>query len=106
MKNDPRLKRYALAATTVPVAALATTAPVAGEIIFEDVDLTVGGFVVSPETTSLNIGGYDILSLTLRCASVRRAKLRLPASARTSVPWPPPHCPWRALLPSAPPASK
>ena len=58
MKNDPRLKRYAMAATTVPVAALATTAPVAGEIIFEEVDITIGGFVLSPETTSLNIGGY------------------------------------------------
>lgn len=56
MSTDLRLQRYALAATTAPIAVMSMSA--SAEIIYESIDVTIGGIGSVAEEFDVNIGGY------------------------------------------------
>ena len=64
MSSGSRLNRYALVATTVPLATLAGTQSATADIVYQSTDgLTIGGYVTIPEAANLAIGEYGSIAL-------------------------------------------
>ncbi len=64
MSSESRLNRYALVATSIPLAAIATNQSVTADIVYEDTGgITIGGFVSVPENVNLAIGEYGSIGL-------------------------------------------
>ena len=63
MSSESRLNRYALVATSVPLAAVATTQTVTADIVYENTGgITIGGFGSQPDRTDIAIGEYGSIA--------------------------------------------
>ncbi|MAC75053.1 MAG: hypothetical protein CMJ22_05655 [Phycisphaerae bacterium] len=58
MSSELRLHRYALAAASVPLATIATTQSAVADIVYEEVGITIGGFVAEPGYVNIAVGDF------------------------------------------------